>query len=178
MASYKTGAEMHPTAKVETGIGWIAVTVGEGFYEVYLDRKFQNGARDFQTLNCFVKPGDHLVGVYSAGRWVVNETIHVPDEGETVPEPAAEEPAAELPEDEQPKEQPEPGQPEAGEPAGHPAEQPADGSAPEHDEQPALPEYILIKTETLHLLIDNMRALLMIMETLLPAVKDEPAPEG
>lgn len=157
MANYKTGAEMHPTAKVETGIGWIAVTVGDGYYEVYIDKKLQKSAFNGQTRSCAVDPGDHLVGVYSAGRWVVNETIHVPAEGETVPEP---EPAPEEAHEAEAADKPAPDAPE--EPA---PDQPAG--------EPAGPEYTLVKTETLELLIKEMRDLAAFLEALLPIGKTE-----
>lgn len=81
MSKIKTGAELNPTAEVRADAGKIIVSVGDGFYEVYVDKSMQQPAlNNYQTNEYHAEPGEHRVGVYSAGRFVVDRMITVPAE--------------------------------------------------------------------------------------------------
>ena len=90
-----SGADLKPTVEIKTTAGKVITTVGEGYYELYIDKAVQKAPYNYGTKEFTVTPGDHRISVYSAGRMIFDEIMHVPAEGEAVPEtpPAAEEPA-------------------------------------------------------------------------------------
>lgn len=86
MANWTTGAEWYPMAKATVKTGTICIEVGDGYYEIYIDKKIQKSVDNGKSRNYTVEPGDHRVSAYSAGRMVLDETVHVPAECEAVPE--------------------------------------------------------------------------------------------
>ena len=96
-----------PTADVNVTAEGFEITVGPGNYELYVDKKFVGAITQDQARERFLPmdAGEHLLGVYSQGRFVT------PGDGivgvfETVEHPA-EEPASE-PEPQQPAGEPVP----------------------------------------------------------------------
>lgn len=88
MAKISTGAQEKPTAEVGVGVGKIIVSVGDGYYEVYIDMKMQQPALNYNLTHEYpAKPGEHRVSVYSAGRFVFDQMITVPAEEPEKPEP-------------------------------------------------------------------------------------------
>lgn len=72
---------LNPTAEVRAEAGKIVVTVGDGYYEIYVDKAFQGPAlNNGQSHEYLAAPGEHRIGVYSAGRFVIDEMITVPAE--------------------------------------------------------------------------------------------------
>lgn len=171
MANWTTGAEMHPMAKATVGTGMIYVEVGNGYYEIYIDKKIQKSANNGETRCYTVEPGDHRVSAYSAGQMVLDETVHVPAKGEAVPEPEQPAESAQVPED-MPAEKPAAEEPTAEEPAQEPVEEP-EPDQPDPDPVKPPEPYISIKVETVKLLIDEMRDLAGFLEDLLPSQKSE-----
>ena len=93
MSKITTGTQVKPTAEVGVDVGRIVVNVGEGFYEIYIDQKMQQPALyNGQTESWPAAAGAHRVSVYSAGRWVIDTDVEVP---EPVKEAPAEQPAVE-----------------------------------------------------------------------------------
>ena len=91
MAKTYTGAQIKPTAEVGVDVGRIVVNVGEGWYEIYIDMKMQQPAlRNGQTESFPAAPGVHRVGVYCAGRWVIDTDVEVPEIVQEAPEQPAE----------------------------------------------------------------------------------------
>ena len=97
MSQTKTGADIKPTAEVRTDTGRIIVSVGEGYYEVYVDKVMQQPALSNDLTHEYpAEPGEHRVSVYSGGRFVFDQMVTVPAEGEAKEQPS-EEQATEQP---------------------------------------------------------------------------------
>ena len=93
MSKTCTGAELNPTAEVRADVGVIIVSVGNGHYEVYIDQKMQQPALNYNLTREYpAEPGVHRVGVYCAGRWVLDTYVEVPEIAKDEP---AEQPAGE-----------------------------------------------------------------------------------
>ena len=81
MSKIKTGADLNPTAEARADVGKIIVSVGDGYYEVYIDKKMQQPSLNYNLTHEYpAAPGEHRIGVYSAGRFVLDQTITVPAE--------------------------------------------------------------------------------------------------
>ena len=96
MSKTCTGAELNPTAEVRADVGVIIVSVGDGHYEVYIDQKMQQPALNYNLTHEYpAEPGEHRVGVYSAGRFVLDKMITVPAKEPEIQDEPAEQPAGE-----------------------------------------------------------------------------------
>lgn len=75
----KTGTQVKPTAEVGVDVGAIIVSVGSGFYEIYIDKVMQQPALyNGQEGRFHAVAGVHRVGVYCAGQWVIDTFVEVP----------------------------------------------------------------------------------------------------
>ena len=93
MAKISTGADLNPSVEIKTSPGAVVVTVGNGYYEIYIDQKMQQPALNYNLTHEYpAEPGEHRVGVYSAGRFIFDQMITVPAEEEAAPEEPAKEP--------------------------------------------------------------------------------------
>lgn len=78
---------IYTPAAIFSGVNKIIVAVNEGFHEIYVDGKYCKSALPHQTVEITkvrskpLTPGEHLVSVYVAGRFVnLNEPVIVLDD--------------------------------------------------------------------------------------------------
>ena len=147
-----------PSAGVKVTSEWYEVTVGEGNYEIYVDKERHCFVTQDQPREVIIpmQPGTHRLDVYSQGRFITPEGGVIGVFGEEEPEQPKEEPEAETT----------PAAEELEPAPDHPAEEPAHNPEPEQTaEEPE--KTVSVSVDTLRVLFAHLMDAAACVEALL-----------